>query len=203
MLLNKTEKCLVTHPLRAYLQERWVTKRFHKRHPLPQNAHVLEVGCGSGAGFEQILRVMGAAHVTATDADPDMLARARPLAERLGSKVRLQQARATDLPFATHQFDAVFDYGVLHHIPNWQLAIKEIHRVLKPGGVLYMEEYYAKLICNPLINRFIEHPQDNRFTPEQLKTQLEEVGFKVIYKRHFRSLVGLMIAVRPKEERPV
>jgi SAM-dependent methyltransferase len=63
----------------------------------------------------------------------------------------LKQGSALDIPYATGSFDMVFSHGVLHHIPEIEVAQREIARVLKPGGELVMM-VYAKWSFNYLIS---------------------------------------------------
>ena len=47
---------------------------------------------------------------------------------------------ASKLDFIDDQFNAVFDFGIIHHIPNWKECILELKRVLKNGGEIILEE---------------------------------------------------------------
>jgi ubiquinone/menaquinone biosynthesis C-methylase UbiE len=47
---------------------------------------------------------------------------------------------ASKLDFPDGHFDAVFDFGIIHHIPNWKDCIQELKRVLKPNGEVILEE---------------------------------------------------------------
>ena len=65
---------------------------------------------------------------------------------------------AESLPFRSETFDLVTAMGVLHHIPDPELAIGEINRVLRPGGrfvmMLYHKDSFYYRICFPLYRRF-------------------------------------------------
>ena len=71
-------------------------------------------------------------------------------------------------------FDAVFGFGVLHHVPDWQSALGEIARVLKPGGTYFLEELYPGLYQNFITRHILLHPQENRFHSRDLKQALQE-----------------------------
>ncbi len=94
---------------------------------------VLEVGCGTGLVLERIRRFAKSAQ--GLDLSPGMLekARARGLDVILGS--------ATALPFADQSFDVVCSFKVLAHISEIELALRELTRVVRPGGHVIAEFY--------------------------------------------------------------
>lgn len=96
----------------------------------------LEVGCGTGF-FSLNLRLAGIldeAHVT--DISPGMVAVAERNAAALGFVVSGRAADAETLPYDDDTFNLVVGHAVLHHIPDVELAFREMLRVLKPGGRL-------------------------------------------------------------------
>ena len=113
---------------------------------------VLEIGCGAGA--HSALFAAQGAHVTAVDLTPErVLATSRKLdmVDGSGSSGALQ-ADAERLPFGDGAFDLVYSNGVLHHTPDMEGAVREVFRVLKPGGravvMLYARhsfQYWVKL----------------------------------------------------------
>ena len=114
--------------------------RYEKEWHIPQAAQfararglkVLEIGCGIGTDGAQFARA-GADYtgVDLTDAAID-LARSRFAWAGLAGEFRVADAEKLDFPDET--FDLVYSHGVLHHTPDIAAAIREIHRVLKPGG---------------------------------------------------------------------
>jgi len=101
---------------------------------------VLELGSGSGAMAAEILDRFPQVRLTATDLDPKMLARSRRTLEPFGSRASVQEADATALPFSPGEFDAVVSYLMLHHVGDWETALAEATRVLKPGGLLLVAD---------------------------------------------------------------
>lgn len=95
---------------------------------------VLELGGGSGAMAAETIRRYPAVALTVTDVDPAMVAAA---ARRFAAlpQVTVRQADATALPFADESFDVVVSYLMLHHVIEWQRALGEACRVLRPGGL--------------------------------------------------------------------
>ncbi|OMB98490.1 methyltransferase type 11 [Mycobacterium sp. NS-7484] len=95
---------------------------------------VLEIGSGSGDIAARLRQANPDLAITATDFDPAMV---RAAARRLQAfpDVTVRAADATDLPFADDSFDSVVSCLMLHHIVDWESAVAEIARVLRPGGV--------------------------------------------------------------------
>ena len=93
---------------------------------------VLEVGVGLGTDFVQFVRAGArAAGIDLTEAAVAAVRRRLEL-EALQADVRVGDAEA--LPFADASFDLVWSYGVLHHTPDTERALREIRRVLRPDG---------------------------------------------------------------------
>lgn len=90
---------------------------------------VLDAGCGPGAFAERVRREIGA-EVIAVDISPRMV----DLTAMRG--IPAQLADMQELPFGDAEFDCVVANWVLHHVPDLDLALTEIARVLRPGGGL-------------------------------------------------------------------
>lgn len=103
---------------------------------LSLSGDVLEIGCGSGAMAAEILRHHRDVRLTATDYDESMVETAERRLPRFGERASVRQADATALPFADASFDAVLSFIMLHHVIQWEQAISEAVRVLRPGGRL-------------------------------------------------------------------
>lgn len=96
---------------------------------------VLEIGGGSGAMAQAAARAFGDARITVTDVDPAMVEAARVRMEP-DRRVEVQHAAVDALPFERGSFDVVMSFLMLHHVIHWEVALAEVARVLKPGGVL-------------------------------------------------------------------
>ena len=103
------------------------------------------------------------------------------------------QGQLPDIPTPPQSYDAVFAFGVLHHIPDWQEALSAMANVTKPGGQLYLLEYYKALICHPLIKRLLDHPQNNRFSHQELLQACQGNALRTIYENHTLGLMGMVI----------
>jgi len=196
MKLNTLERLIVTNPVRHFIQQYWEVPRLLRLGPvLPQNPQIIEIGCGSGNGAKALQKKLNPKKLTTIDLDERMVLLAQKRLKGL-ENVRALQANASDIPQETKSHDAIFDMGVLHHIPYWRGALWEIHRVLKDGGVLYAEEFYKPLICNSVIRKLIKHPQKDRFTHNELLNELKNAGFKIHFQSTFFGLSGTVIAIK-------
>ncbi len=114
-----------------YARDRFVAVAGSSGWPYPR---ALEIGAGTGF-FSLNLRQAGVVDaVTVTDVSPGMVAAARRNAEELGLSVEGRVADVTALPYPDASFDLVVGHAVLHHVPDVQAALREVLRVLHPGG---------------------------------------------------------------------
>ena len=121
---------------------------------------ILEIGCGRGDAIsihEEFYKP--SSHCT-FDVDPILVEYAKAKIKSLNiKKIRITTGDILNIDEPNQKFDAVFGYGVLHHVRNWQRGLKEIARVLKPGGVYCWEEqfeYFNNLFLTKLI---LSHPK--------------------------------------------
>ena len=195
MLLNALEKAAMNNPIRAACQ-RWIEGPALRSIGGPlSGGTALEVGCGRGVGVEIILDRFGAGRVEAFDLDPDMVERARRRLAARGDRVRLWTGDAAAIEASDAAYDAVFDFGIIHHVPEWRTALGEVRRVLKPGGTFYLEEIYALPLGWGVTRRLLRHPEADRFDHASLGRALADLGFEVAASRNLLALGG-MWAVR-------
>ena len=99
---------------------------------------VLEFGCGTGQFTEAILG--GSDRILATDFSDEMIAKAREMRGNL-DRVVFEKADATNLPYENAVFDTVFMANFIHLVDDPSMAIRESHRVLKPGGTILLTSF--------------------------------------------------------------
>lgn len=120
--------------------ERIEAHRYEKEWHIPAAANfantrglkVLEIGCGLGTDGAQFAKA--GADYTGVDLTNAAIELARKRFELFGLTGKFQVADAENLDFPDESFDVVYSHGVLHHTPDIDAAVQEIHRVLKPGG---------------------------------------------------------------------
>ncbi len=108
---------------------------------------LLDLGCGAGENSVYFAQ-LGARSV-ATDYSPGMVEVALQLADRHRVKVEGRVINAMDIDYPDNTFDIVYASNLLHHIPDPMLTLREMHRVLKPGGKAC---FWDPLRHNPIIN---------------------------------------------------
>lgn len=193
--LNWGERLAVNTPVRV-LQQRieisWMAHVCRSR----GFARVLEVGCGRGAGARLIKKTFGPRELYATDLDIEMMRKAaRYLLPSERADIHLYAADLLALPYPTGSMDAVFGFGVLHHIPDWRGALQEVARVLKPGGFYFLEEIYPTLYQNFLTRHILVHPHQDRFDGADLRLALRQANLILIAEWEVK-YVGIMAVAR-------
>jgi ubiquinone/menaquinone biosynthesis C-methylase UbiE len=118
----------------SYALNRWNTalrralKEIEGRH-----GRVLEAGCGSGRFIRAILRERPDLRGCAFDIEPGRVSSAK----KTDDGIEYALASLTNMPYADESFDIVFVFDVLEHLGRPELGVAELHRVLKPGGLLH------------------------------------------------------------------
>lgn len=189
----------MNNPIRSAIQRYFEVPKLLKMGGKLRGGKILELGCGRGVGTELILDFFGAESVDAFDLDPEMITLARKRLKRRGQHVTLWVGDATHIKGEKNVYDAVFDFGIIHHIPDWNTAIQEVHRVLKPGGRFYAEEMFDKFITSPFWKRVLDHPQENRFDHDRFKTALMQNGLTVIASDQVWSRLGFFVAEKGRD----
>lgn len=175
MKLNRIERMLMNNPVRAAVQRSVDATIFERLGGKLNGRRVLEVGCGRGVGVEILFDRFEAGEVHAFDLDAMMVEGAR---RRLAEKyprdcVRLTVADTTAIPYQDASFDAVVDFGAIHHVPDWRAVVREVRRVLRPGGRFYFMEVTRQCLERWVVRTLLSHPSEDRFSAEEFIAELE------------------------------
>ena len=156
----------------------------------------LEIGCGHGAGARAILKAFQPARLDGLDVDPAMIRLAsRRQPDWTVGRLLFLVGDAQQLPYSDASMDAVFNFGIIHHLEDWEQGIREIGRVLKHGGGYYFEEIYPALYANVITSRLLDHPSENRFHGPEYRAALQAEGFRLIpgYKETRFGILGVAV----------
>jgi ubiquinone/menaquinone biosynthesis C-methylase UbiE len=105
-----------------------------------RGARLLEVGCGMGTDLLQFSR--GGARCVGIDLTPRSIEITQHRFKLYGAGGAFMISDGEHLPFCDESFDVVYSNGVLHHTPDTEGAIREVHRVLRPDGTAKVMLYH-------------------------------------------------------------
>jgi ubiquinone/menaquinone biosynthesis C-methylase UbiE len=164
-LMNSSEISIMDGSLRRWLfrnRELRVFEKMLRREGISlDRAVIMDAGCGAGMSTGMFIEKFHPSRVIAFDYMPEMIARARN--KGLPVDFRVGDMRKTGVPDAS--VDAVFIVMALHHVVDWDRVLREMYRVLRPGGVLLLEE-----------------PKEGGFSWRLLEKELVRTGFTVSQK---------------------
>ncbi len=175
----------------AVIHRRWdvfaaAIERFCAARPATASLRVLDAGCGDGINLVGLRRILTALerpwHLAALDLNPVRIARARAV-DRASNQIAA--GSVTALPFASGHFDVVLCNHVIEHVPDAEAAIREIVRVLRPGGLAIVgvpnEGCSLARLRNHVLQRSILKTTDhvNFFTAKSLSALLSRAGLQV------------------------
>ncbi len=144
---------------------------------------VLDIGCGTGQFAERLLAIRPETQLWGLDLVADMIRAGAPRWRGLADRALTMQADSERLPLADGQFDVVACANSFHHYPNQACAIREMQRVLKPGGRLLLIDGYRDRpwgwfiydVCVTTLEGGVHHASARRI--EQL---CRDAGFETI-----------------------
>jgi len=160
--------------LRGYLLPRLLTLMDG-----PLNGHGLALGPGVGWETLALAERFPETTLTGVDYDRDQVERARRnLAARpaLARRVSFHWGDATAVSFPAETFDFAYELNVLHHVADYPAALREVYRLLKPGGRFFVQDLSRHFFLPGLRQLF---PPESLFTRAELVRALEAAGFAV------------------------
>lgn len=155
---------------------------------VPPGASVLDVGCGTGVLTRMLARLPGVDRVVGVDPAPSLLAKARELAGD-APHVAFLKADGRALPLGDESFDVVVFDSTLSHVPRPEEALREAHRVARPGGWLavFDGDYATTTVAlgdhDPLqaaVDMMMAHSVHDRRLVRRLPALVRQAGFDVV-----------------------
>jgi ubiquinone/menaquinone biosynthesis C-methylase UbiE len=120
----------------------------------PAGAHVVDIGCGGGA-YLRAWHDLGAATVTGVDSSEPILDAARESHGHLAG-ISFQQGDAAGTGLDAESADVVFERALIHHVPDLGAVAAEAARILRPGGILLIQDRTPDDVAQP---GSAEHPR--------------------------------------------
>ncbi|OGP92791.1 MAG: hypothetical protein A2Z19_01805 [Deltaproteobacteria bacterium RBG_16_54_18] len=195
MKLNWAERLVVNNPLRVW-EQRLEVQRLRGLMPLEPGSLALEIGCGRGVGAGLILKEFRPSMVHCMDLDIRMVRQAKRYLSAQKKKTSLLVGDTSALPLQSGTVDAVFGFGVLHHVVDWRSALGEIARVLKPAGVYFLEELYPAVYLNFITRHILLHPATDRFSGRDLRQALAQAGLSLRHALELKRFAILGYALK-------
>ena len=196
MKLNRIERWFVNSPIRQ-IKQSLMMQWFKRTVALNDGKTILEVGCGRGVGAKLISAAYHPDRLYLLDLDLQMIQKANQLLNGQNkNQINLCVGDAVRLPFGDDSVDAIFGFGFLHHLPIWQDGLAEAARVLKSGGVYFLEEYYPSLYQNFITKHIVVHPNGNRFNGQELRQAFEDANLPLTHTFELKRMGILGVGVK-------
>ncbi|MDH5639611.1 MAG: class I SAM-dependent methyltransferase, partial [Nitrospinota bacterium] len=167
--------------LREIFESAWLGQPFPKMVQLLNlsgNETILDAGCGSGFYAIKLAHKVEQGKVIGVDSSPEMLAAFGRRAKRavVEDRIEVREGDITALPMDTDSVDRAFCALVWHHVHDPLSSAREMHRVLKPGGVAVVGDF---LVAGPAKGEVghTSHPASKTFTQVEMRDILESAGF--------------------------
>jgi SAM-dependent methyltransferase len=167
-----------------FTERRWLFARLIGRFGLARDARILDIGTSTGTNL-RMLRELGYTHAEGLDASEEAV---RWCAEKGYGKVTMGDVCA--LPFADETFDCVLATDIIEHVDDDAAALREIRRVLKPGGRVLIT-VPAFMALWGLQDEVGQHKR--RYRARQLRSRVEAAGLHTQAKFYFNYLLFLPI----------
>jgi ubiquinone/menaquinone biosynthesis C-methylase UbiE len=167
MRLSSREFKAMNNSFRRWFQKKFEFQYFlamlRSQHVDLEGKRILDAGCGSGYSSFLLSSAFHPSVLSAFDLMPEQIELAKKnfpdIAFRVGNLLEIQESDGS--------YDAAFVFGVIHHIPEWRGALKELARCLAEGGYLLIEEPHY------------------RFEFPELEAGIEAAGFDILERKKF------------------
>ncbi|QOV22309.1 class I SAM-dependent methyltransferase [Anabaenopsis elenkinii] len=174
-----------------------IHKRLLEYVDLPQGANLLDIGCGTGKLLNRLLSKFPDVRGTGLDLSPEMLRMARQ-SDRHRPRLIYIQGQAESLPFGEGQFDAVFSsISFLHYLQPEQV-LREVARVLSPGGRFYLVDITTTKQTDPQVLP-MSHGSIRFYSPQQRQLFGSSAGLLSVSHHYLLGPVLLTIFAKPSE----
>ena len=148
---------------------------------LRPDSRVLDVGCGTGFAVRQVATRVGAGRACGIDISPAMIEQARArVPQALAARIEFREASSSSIPYENGAFTHILCTNSFHHYPEPVAVLREMQRVLVPGGRIAIFENAPDLSLYTrlwdLLLRTFERGHVRYYTSNQLKALLQQAG---------------------------
>jgi ubiquinone/menaquinone biosynthesis C-methylase UbiE len=148
----------------------------HRRASYPV---VLDVGVGWGRSLKKLSDRFRPQRLVGMDVDPQMLQASAREAESHGVRAEFLHCSASKIALPDASVDLLFCHQTFHHLIEQDDAIREFHRVLRPGGVMLFAESTKRYIHSWIIRLLFRHPMEVQKTAGEYLAMVRSAGFDV------------------------
>lgn len=146
---------------------------------LTPGARILDAGCGIGLSFAPLIEITQAASIIGVDIDASTLAVAEKSRLQHACQIELLHGSALHLDLPDNSVDAVFCHQLIHHVKDQAALLRELYRVLRPGGLLLSSESCQPFIEIYWVQWFFRHPNMVQKKADDYLALIREAGFQV------------------------
>jgi SAM-dependent methyltransferase len=147
--------------------------------PLPDQASILDAGCGEGKAFPKLEEIFAPKTIIGMDIDAQLTHQAKIVAQDAGCPVEILTGNIANTSLPEKSIDIILCHQVLHHVSDQEATLAEFRRVLKPDGLLLLAESCRSFTLSHLIRVLFRHAEDNQRTAEGYLALLANAGFDV------------------------
>lgn len=170
---------LATQTWRVHVLQRALNDLQRLAPELPKGGVVLDIGTGHGFSLLELSARFEPRTLHAVDPDPAFSQRCAANRAACSADVRLHQQHAEQLPLPDGSVDLILCHQTLHHIVDQQTALREMWRVLRPGGRLLLAESTRAYIHSWIIRLLFRHPMDVQRSADEYLNLLRQAGFEI------------------------
>ncbi len=155
---------------------------------IPKEADILDIGCGGGYNIKRMLTRCSKGKMVGFDISEESVKKARKV-NKNEPRVEVVRGSVEKMPFNADSFDLVTAFETVFFWPNTEENIKEVFRVVKPGGRFVVINNYG----DPNIDWEKKVPCMTRYTAEQIRSFMENAGFtdvKISKKENLFCVIG-------------
>lgn len=144
----------------------------------PSYPVVLDAGCGQGKSFRLLIKHFSPQRLIGVDAEEKCLQRARIEASKEDVPIELHNRDLAALDINDDSVDLVLCHQTFHHLTRQEAALRHMHRVLKPGGLLLFAESTRAYIHSWMVRLLFRHPMQSQRSAGEYIAMIQAQGFR-------------------------